>query len=97
MTKKRILTAAAALALTVGLGSGIAAAQTDPTTPTNPPAAGSMHSGDMDAMHAQMPEDMQAQCDTMRTQGGMTDGTTNGSMNGGMGGSGMGGAMSSQS
>ena len=93
MTKKRILAAAATLAITVGLGAGIAAAQTDPTTPTRPPAAGNMHNGDMHngdmgAMHAQMPEDMAAECDTMHAQGGMTD-TMNGSM--------MGGGMSSQS
>jgi len=83
MTKKRIVGAAAAVALTLGLGAGIAAAQTDPTTPTRPPAAGAMHDGDMGAMHAQMPEDMRAQCDTMHAQGGMTDATMNGSMMGG--------------
>jgi len=92
MTKKRIVGAAAAVALTLGLGAGIAAAQTDPTTPTRPPAAGAMHDGDMGAMHAQMPEDMRAQCDTMHAQGGMTD-TMNGSM---MGGSMTGAGMSSQ-
>jgi len=86
MTRKRILAAAATLALTVGVGAGIAAAQTDPTTPTRPPAAGNMHNGDMGAMHAQMPEDMRAECDTMHAR--MTD-TMNGSM--------MGGSMSSQS
>lgn len=86
MTKKRILTAAGTLALTVGLGAGIAAAQTDPTTPTRPPAAGAVHNGDMGAMHAQMPEDTRAQCDTMHAQGGMTDATMNGSLTGMMGG-----------
>ena len=81
MTKKRILAAAATLAITVGLGAGIAAAQTDPTTPTRPPAAGAMHDGDLGAMHAQMPEDMRAQCDTMHASGGMTNGSM---MDGGM-------------
>ena len=80
MTKKRIVAATAAIALTLGLGAGIAAAQTDPTTPTRPPAAGAMHDGDMGAMHAQMPEDMRAQCDTMHAQGGMTNGMMKGSI-----------------
>ena len=80
MTNKRIVAAAAVVALTLGLGAGIAAAQTDPTTPTRPPAAGAMHNSDMGAMHAQMPEDMRAQCDTMHAQGGMTNGMMNGSM-----------------
>jgi len=93
MTKKRILAAAATVALTVGLGAGIAAAQTDPTAPTRPPAAGNMQNGDMGAMHAQMPEDMRAECDTTHAQAGMTD-TMNGSK---MGGSMTGGGMSSQS
>lgn len=92
MTKKRIVAATAAIALTLGLGAGIAAAQTDPTTPTRPPAAGAMHDGDMGAMRAQMPEDMRAQCDTMHAQGGMTNTTMNGSMMGG----GMRGAGTSQ-
>lgn len=82
MTKKRIVAAAAAVALTLGLGAGIAAAQTDPTTPTRPPAAGAMHDGDMGAMHAQMPEDMRAQCDTMHAEGGMTNATMGGGMMG---------------
>ena len=85
MTKKRMLAAGAAMALTLGLGAGIAAAQTDPTTPTRPPEAGTMHNGDMDATHEQMrdqmPDEMQAQCDTMHAQGGaMTDGMMNGDM-----------------
>lgn len=83
MTKKRIVGATAAIALTLGLGAGIAAAQTNPTTPTRPPAAGAMHDGDMGAMHAQMADDMRAQCDTMHAQRGMTNATMNGSMMGG--------------
>ncbi|QGG94117.1 hypothetical protein [Actinomarinicola tropica] len=62
-----------------GVGAGIAAAQTDPTTLTRPPGAGAMHDGDMGAMHAQMPEDMQAQCDMMHAQGGMAGTSMNGS------------------
>lgn len=97
MIKKRILAAGAAVALTVGLGAGIAAAQTDPTTPSGPPTAGHMHDGDMDAMHeqmrAQMPEEMRAQCDTMHAEGGMTGAMSGGTMGGGM----MRGAMSAQS
>lgn len=98
MTKKRMLAAGAALALTLGLGAGIAAAQTDPTSPTRPPEAGTTHNGDMDAMHEQMrdqmPDEMQVQCDTMHAQGGaMTGG---GMMNGGMGGQMMGGDMTPQ-
>lgn len=91
MTKKRMLTAAAAVALSLGLGAGIAAAQTDPTTPSRPPQAGAMHNGDMDAMHEQMrdqmPEEMQAQWDTMHAmhaEGGAMSG--GGMMNGGSGG-----------
>jgi hypothetical protein len=98
MTKKRMLTAVAAAALSLGLGAGIAAAQTDPTTPSRPPQAGSMHSGDMDATHDQMrdqmPEEMQAQCDTMHAmhaEGGTMSG--GGMMNGGTGGQ-MGGTTS---
>lgn len=92
MTKKRMFAAGAAVALTLGLGAGIAAAQTDDgdTSPSDPPAActdGAMNGGDMDAMHAQMgdmPEDMQAQCDTMHAQGGgMTGSMMNGPMTGG--------------
>ena len=99
MTKKRMLVGGAALALTLGLGggigAGIAAAQTDPTPPARPPAAGTMHDGDMDTMHAQMPDEMRAQCDAMHAEGGaMTDG---GMMNGPMGGGMMGDRMTSQS
>ena len=94
MTKKRILAAAATLALTVGLGAGIAAAQTDPPTPPRPPAVGNMHNGDMGAMHAQMPEDMRTECDTLHAQGDMTGNTMKGSM---MGGGMMGAGMTSQS
>ena len=95
MTKKRMLVGGAALALTLGLGAGIAAAQTDPTSPARPPEAGTMHDGDMDTMHAQMPDEMRAQCDAIHAEGGaMTDG---GMMNGPMGGEMMGGGMTSRS
>ena len=98
MTKKRIVGAAAAVALALGLGAGIAAAQTDPTTPSRPPAAGAMHDGGMGAMHAQTPEDMRAQCDTVHAEGSMTNATMNGSMMGGgmMGAGMMGAGMTSQ-
>lgn len=56
MTKKQIVAAAAAVALTLGLDAGVAAAQTDPTTPTGAPVSPTaMHNGDMSTMHAQMP------------------------------------------
>jgi hypothetical protein len=66
--------------------------------PTRPPEAGTMHDGDMDAMHEQMrdqmSDDVQARCDTMHAQGGaMTGG---GMMTGGMGGHMMGGDMTPQ-
>jgi hypothetical protein len=85
MTRKRMLTAAAAVALTLGLGTGIAAAQADDDpSPMD----------DMDAMHAEMradmPEDMQAQCDTMHARGNPVTGS--GMMNGPMVGGGMMGA-----
>ena len=88
MTRKRMLTAAAAVALTLGLGAGIAAAQTDDDGPSP------IRMDDMDAMHAEMradmPEDVQAQCDTMHAQGGAMTGS--GMMNGPMTGGGMMGA-----
>ena len=101
MTKKRMLAAGAAVALIVGLGAGVAAAQNDPTSPNRPPEAGAMHDGDMDTMHdemhTQMPEEMRAQCDTMHAQGGaMTGHGMNGPMGDGMMG-GMMGGMTSQS
>jgi hypothetical protein len=90
MTDKRILAASAAVALTLGLGAGIAAAQSDPTPPSRPADVGTMHDGDMDTLHAQMPEQMRAQCDTTHAQsGGMTDRTTMNDMSGDM----MGGSM----
>ena len=90
MTRKRMLAAGAAVALTLGLGAGVAAAQTDDDEPSRSETAtcphGDMDRGDMDAMHdqmrASMPEDMQAQCDTIHTQGGSMSG---GMMNGPMG------------
>lgn len=99
MTKKRILVGGATLALTLGLGAGIAAAQTDPTPPTRPPEAGTtMHDGDMGnmgAMHAQMPDEMRAQCETIHVRGGAMDHDQ--MMNGRMGSGMMNDRMSAQS
>ena len=80
MTKKRIVGATAAAVLTLSLGAGIAAAQTDPTTPSRPPAAGAMHDGDMGAMHAQMPDAMLDRCDTMHAERDSSGSMMNGSM-----------------
>lgn len=72
MKRTRMIAAGAVAALTLGVGAGFAAAQTDPTTTTTTtPAVGApgMQTRDMDEMHAQMrsymPDDVQAQCDTM--------------------------------
>ncbi len=95
MTKKRILVGGATLALTLGLGAGIAAAQTDPTPPTRPPEAGAMHDGDMGAMHAQMPEEMRAQCETIHARGSAMGHDQ--MMNGGMGSGMLNGRLDSES
>jgi len=61
MTKERMLAAAGAVVLTLGLGAGLAVAQTDPASDTD-----AMHT----QMHSDMPEEMQAQCDTMHARAG---------------------------
>lgn len=74
MSKKRFLAAGAAVLLALGLGTGLSAAQTTSTPSEQPPAVTAMHTGDHDAMHeqmrGQMPEGLQAQCDTMHQQMG---------------------------
>lgn len=81
MTKTRTLVAGAVAVFALSLGGGIAAAQSDPPTPPTDAPHGMHDMGDMDAMHGQMrtqmPDEMQAQCDTARTQTGTM-------MNGGM-------------
>ena len=92
MTSKRTLAAGAAVTLSLILGgAGIAAAQNDPTPA---PAAPSVPSSgvDMNAMHAQMPTEMKAQCSTMHAAG-----TTNTMPGGMMSGSTTGGMMSQSS
>lgn len=69
MKRTRTIAAGALAALTLGVGAGFAAAQTDPTPTARPPAEmPGMQRGDMGEMHAQMraymPDDMQARCDT---------------------------------
>lgn len=78
MTKTRTLIAGAAAVLVLSLGGGIAAAQSEqPEPPTDSPQG--MHNmGDMDTMHGQMrtqmPDEMQARCDTAGSAAGLVDG-----------------------
>ena len=93
MTKKRLLVAGGGMVLALALGTGLAAAQTTTPDVDRPPvtAPASMPAGDHDTMHeqmrAQMPEDLQAQCDTMHAQMGEGHGSMMG--DGGMGSGGM--------
>ena len=74
MNKKRFLAAGGAGLLTLALSTGFSAAESRPTSAKQPAATTPMQAGDHDARHAQMrakmPEDMRAQCDTMRAQMG---------------------------
>lgn len=97
MSKKRFLVAAGGVVLVFALGTGLSTAQTSSTSPTT-----STTTIDHDAMHqqmrAQMPEGMQAQCDTMHAQ--MGAGHMGTMQQGGMGSNGMmgsGGMMGSTS
>ncbi len=87
MKRTRMIAAGAVAALTLGVGAGFAAAQTDPTTTTTPAVgAPGMQTSDMNGMHAQMrsnmPDDMQDQCDTMHAsmQGQMSTMMNSGGM-----------------
>ena len=90
MSKKRILVAGAGVLLALGLGVGIAGAQTadDPST-DQPAAACSTSMDDHDTMHQrlreQMPEDMQAQCDANHARMGDGHGSMHSGGSGGMG------------
>ena len=76
MTKKQLLAAGGGLVLALALGTGLAAAQSTTSGVDRPPVTtpASVPAGDHDAMHeqmrAQMPDDLQAQCDTTHAQMG---------------------------
>ena len=91
MKTKRMLVIGAGLALTLALGTGFAAAQTDASGGGQPPAATSQ-AGDHATLHEQMRSQMtaeqQAQCDANHAQ--MGNGHDGSMMEGGSGGMGNG-------
>lgn len=95
MKTKRLMVIGSGLALTLALGTGLAAAQTTTSGGGQPPAATTTQMSDHDTMHeqmrGQMPAEQQARCDAHHTQMGNGHGSM--MMGGGSGGMGESGGM----
>lgn len=94
MKTKRMAVIGTGLALTLALGTGFAAAQTTASDGGQPPAATAPQTGDHDAMHQQMrdqmPAEQQARCDAHHAQMGNGNGAMMGGGGTGHGSGGMG-------